>query len=120
MPDVKIRNGGAPTDSLILVNTDGETIVGDGSIDFPLRATGSGTARQVFLYQALGTEGTSFTVNLPNEQLGNYGVIVQGQGLARFLNFDVTDKTETSFTCDASNILTEGDEILFVVEALTA
>lgn len=38
MSDVQIRRGGAPTDSLILVNTDGTTIQGDGSLDFPLTA----------------------------------------------------------------------------------
>lgn len=58
MPDVQIRAGGAPTDSLILVNTDGETITGDGSIEFPLRAiAGEAGAPARTLYVASSWSG---------------------------------------------------------------
>lgn len=44
MPNVQILRGGAPVKNTILVNVDDETVMGDGSIENPLRAIGGGGA----------------------------------------------------------------------------
>lgn len=52
MPDVKIIAGGAPVPDKILINVDHETIEGDGSMEFPLRAVGESTPLLHFEGQA--------------------------------------------------------------------
>ncbi len=44
MPQVQILRGGAPVKNTILVNVDNETVLGDGSIEDPLRAPGGAGA----------------------------------------------------------------------------
>lgn len=51
MSDAQILSGGAPTRSEVLVNADQSTILGDGSVDNPLRTVGGGTS--------VVTDGTS-------------------------------------------------------------
>jgi hypothetical protein len=62
MTDVVTLAGGAPTKSDILVNADQETIVGDGSIEFPLRAVGGGSDPDLMTYTVFvaknGNDGT--------------------------------------------------------------
>lgn len=59
MPDVKKLAGGAPVPAEILVNVDHETIEGDGSEQFPLRAIGGSSLFPVLAVQTPAIAATS-------------------------------------------------------------
>jgi len=61
MPDIKKLAGGAPVPAEILVNVDHETIEGDGSENFPLRAVGGSS---LFPVLPVATPGIGATVDL--------------------------------------------------------
>lgn len=81
-----------------------------------------GGGSQVFLYTVTGVEPdlSSITITLPTPTMStSYGVTWSCQGCTRIVGIDVTAKTTTNFVAVATNNLTAGDVLAFVVAPLT-
>lgn len=106
MAEIKKLRGGAPVNSLILVNVDNETIAGSGSLRHPLHTVGGGGA---ITTEHLSITGTSGTLAVAKElSFVDYtGVIPEGPLIVSMTLPDGTvdgQQKQVAFAWDATNV----------------